>query len=823
MNISYKWLTDYLPQVKEMTPEQVADQLTAIGLEVGTVEQVDSIKGGLAGLVVGLVKSCTPHPNSDHLHVTTVDVGGSELLPIVCGAPNVAEGQYVIVATVGTTLYDEEGNPFVIKKSKLRGEASHGMICGEKEIGLGQDTSGIMVLKGTPTPGTPAAQLFGLESDYAIEVDITPNRIDGASHFGVARDLAAALSHRQGAAISAQLPEVPPIAIANPSSPHIQVSVEAPEEECPRYMGITLEGVTVAPSPEWMQERLKAIGLQPINNLVDISNYILHETGQPLHFFDADRTGEKVIIRHLAPETIFTALDGSEHKLDGSELMISDTAGHPLCMAGIYGGKDSGVTEQTVRLFIECATFGATVTRKAARKHGFSTDASFRFERGLSPLAPEYTLRRAVALVQELAGGTPVGKVVDCRQGTVESPRVALRFRRVADIVGCEIAPATIKRILESLDFEILSETAEAFELALPLYRTDVRREIDVIEELLRIYGYNEIPLSGYIRANLATPSSNDRDYHAEIKLSEQLVGAGYNEILCNSLTAERYYQGLEDYPTEQLARLLNPLSSELNVVRATLLFGGLEAIARNLHNKQTSVRFFEWGQTYRYRTEGEQVTDRYPEESWLALWNAGENGQDNWFTPSKKASFYELKADLENIFTRMGIAPSSLVTNEEPQDLFDKALVWRTRGGKLLARAGQVHSSIAKRHEIEIPVYYAEVDRTLLMKEGRKHRLEVSDINRMPVVKRDLALLVPEEVSFARIEQIATQTERKLLKRVLLFDVFTGGNVPAGKKSYAVRFWLQDASSTLTDKQIERTMQRLTEQLTKELGAELR
>lgn len=826
MNISYKWLTDYLPAVAEMTPQAVADALTAIGLETGSVERVDTIKGGLEGIVVGQVLTCTEHPNSDHLHCTTVSIGTDEPLKIVCGAPNVAAGQYVLVATIGTTLYSGDDS-FVIKKSKLRGEESFGMLCSEVELGLGDDNSGIKVLSDTPAPGTPAAQYFHIESDYCLEVDITPNRVDATSHFGVARDLAAYLT-RYGKSVQAKLPSVASIVTTESSHP-IEVEVEVAPDECPRYQGVTIEGVTNGESPEWLQHRLVAIGLRPINLLVDISNYILHECGQPLHFFDADQIeGGKLHVARLAKDTPFTTLDGVEHKLLGTELMICNGAHQPLCLAGIFGGLHSGVTETTTRLFIECANFNSTLVRKAARAHALNTDSSFRFERGLDPMATEYALMRAVAMVTELAGGKVVGPVVDIFNGAREQPTCFLTKAKLTEVAGAELSDETVLSILRSLDIIPTVTEERGWQLSLPVYRTDVRREIDVIEEILRIYGYNEIPLKGYIHANLSTRTDTDLDYHSEIVLSEQLVGAGYNEILSNSLSAERYYQGLETYPVERLVGLVNPLSRELGVLRQTLLFGGLEAISRNFKNKQSVCAFFEWGNCYERLPKGMEEKDglsAYSESSMLALWLAGTRSENSWLAPSHPVNVYMLKADVENIFRRMHIRIDRLHTSLGDNDLFTDYIEYRlgNEKGACLAWLGVVRPEITQLMEIDAPVYYAEIDRSLLMKAGRESELRAQDINKFPVVKRDLALLIDSATTFADIERVARRAETKLLGRIELFDVYTGKNLPAGKKSYAVSFYLQDPMGTLTDKQIEKSMLRIRQALEKELGATLR
>lgn len=831
MNISYKWLCDYLPEIADWNAQKVADALTSIGLETGSVEKVDSIRGGLEGLVVGRVETCVLHPNSDHLHCTTVNVGAEEPLKIVCGAPNVAEGQHVIVATIGTTLYNGDES-FVIKKSKLRGEESFGMICSEVEIGVGTDASGIMVLPDTAVVGMSAAQYFGLESDYCLEVDITPNRIDATSHFGVARDLAAYLTQHGRPAVAKLVP-TERIVTGQENKNSIAVSIEVAPEECPRYQGVTLEGLINGESPKWLRDRLETIGVRSINLLVDISNFVLHEVGQPLHFFDADKiAGQQIRVEKLPEGTLFTTLDGVERKLNGRELMICDASHNPLCMAGIFGGAGSGVTEATTRIFIESANFNSTSVRKAARSHALNTDSSFRFERGLDPEATSYALRRAVALLQELAGGHVVGEVIDCLQMPLEHPMCTLRRAKLFQTIGATISDEEVVRILRSLDICVSEEWPDGWLLSLPVYRTDVRREIDVIEEVLRIYGYNEIPLKGYIQANLATRSNVDKDYKTELLVSEQLVGSGYQEILSNSLTAEKYYTDLGTYPVDQLVHLLNPLSQELGVLRETLLFGGLEAVARNFNNRQQSCAFFEWGNCYRHRgVEHDRESFSaplapYSERAMLGLWLSGTRGGGNWLMPKEHPlEVYQLKADVENILTRLNIPLSGLNLELGSNDIFSDYIAYQTpkKNGKTLVWMGVLRTEIVRRFDIEVPVYYAEFDRSLLMDAGREHPLLAQEIIKYPVVKRDFALLLNNEITFAQVEVVARRAEQKLLRRVELFDVYAGKNLPAGKKSYAVSFYLQDADATLTDKQIDKSMQRIRMLLEKELGAELR
>lgn len=832
MNISYKALCRYLPEVSTIAPDVLCEILTSIGLEVAGMAEVESIRGGLKGIVVGKVLTCIPHPNSDHLHITTVDIG-EEILNIVCGAPNVAEGQKVLVATIGTTLYSGEDS-FVIKKSKLRGEPSFGMICSEKEIGVGEDTSGIMVLPEEVPIGTLASDYFHIHSDYCIEVDITPNRVDATSHYGVARDIAAYLSVR-GNIVKASLPLVGEISQGKGEG--ISVAVSLQPEEALRYSGVTLKGIKNQESPKELQEFLTAIGLHPINLIVDISNFVLHEVGQPIHIFDADKIkGGRLNVCKLSQGIPFTTLDGVERKLLGTEIMIADTAYQPLCMAGIFGGKEAEVTLDTTRVFIESAHFNSTLIRKAARKHGISTDSSFRFERGLDPQATIYALQRAVDLLLKY-GGEEVeieGKPYDYISKPFDEPRCTLSLTAMKNLVGEEIPLEKVKIILQSLDIIIEKEEGDTLSLLLPRYRTDVRRQADVIEEILRIYGYNEIASSGYITANLSTQSKQDKDYRSELLISEQLVGAGYSEILSNSLTATKYYEGLSSLAPNRLIHLKNPLSGELAVLRQTLLFGGLEALSRNERNRQPFSLFFEWGNVYRTSPKeietprafnaGREILKGFEEVPMLALWASGTLGEDSWCQKSTPLSVYRLKGDLENIFQRMGIMRDTLTPHLlEESDLFITELQYQTSEGITLCRMGEVLPSICKALDIERPIFFAEIRCDYLYDLGRKKSLEVGDINKYPIVTRDFALLIDENITFAELERVAKTAGGKILREVQLFDVYSGKNLPEGKISYALRFRLQDDKATLAEKQIEKVMKNIRTQLEERLGATIR
>ena len=820
MNISYNWLKDYLDF--DLQPDEVAAALTSIGLETGGVEEVQTIKGGLEGLVIGEVLTCEEHPNSDHLHITTVNVGGAEPLQIVCGAPNVAAGQKVVVAVNGTKLYDGD-ECFTIKRSKIRGVESNGMICAEDEIGIGTDHAGIIVLPADAVVGTPAKEYYNVKSDYVLEVDITPNRVDATSHFGVARDLAAFLK-QNGKPADLKRPSVDAFKIDD-ETPAIEVVVEN-TEACLRYSGITIKGVTVKESPEWLQNRLKVIGLRPINNVVDITNYILHGVGQPLHSFDADKVkGNKVVVRAAVEGEKFVTLDGVERTLTDRDLMICN-AEEPMCIAGVFGGLDSGVTEQTKNVFLESATFHPTWIRKTARRFGLNTDASFRYERGLDPNQTVEVMKRAALLIQEVAGGTITGAIQDIYPVPVAPYRVELTYDKVNTLIGKVIPVETVKSILESLEMKIVSETAEGLVIDVPVYRIDVQRDVDVIEDILRIYGYNNVEFSDNVKSNLSYQTPTDRSYKLQNLISEQLCGCGFNEILNNSLTRSAYYDNLSTYPVSHCVMLMNPLSADLNCMRQTLLFGGLESVEHNAKRKNGNIRFFEFGNCYDYnidhKKEGETLAE-FSEDYRLGLWVSGSRVDNNWAHPNEKSSVYELKAYVENILVRLGVNLQKVIFGNLANDIYSAGLSITTSSGRQLGTMGIVSPKICKELDIETDVYYAELSWTLLMKEIKKSKVTFSEISKFPAVKRDLALLLEKNVQFAEIEKIATESERKLLKDVALFDVYEGKNLPAGKKSYAVSFYLQDEGKTLNDKQIDAIMKKIQTNLEQKLGAQLR
>ena len=822
MNISYKWLKQYvnLP----LSAHEVADALTSIGLETGSVEEVESIRGGLKGIVIGKVLTCVEHPNSDHLHITTVDLGDGQATQIVCGAPNVAAGQTVVVATVGCTLYDGD-KEFNIKKSKIRGVESSGMICAEDEIGIGTSHDGIMVLpEGAAAPGTPAAEYFGIESDYVLEVDLTPNRIDAASHYGVARDLAAWMT-RHGYTPDLHRPGVDDFKVEKPEG-GIPVEVRN-SEACIRYCGVTIEGVKVAESPDWLKNRLLTIGLRPINNIVDITNYLLHATGQPLHCFDTTKIkGGKVVVDTAHAGYKFVTLDGVERTLTDADLMICN-ADEPMCIAGVFGGLDSGVTESATSVFLESACFHPTWVRKTARRQGLNTDASFRFERGVDPNGCMYVLKLAALMVKELAGGTVTGPMTDYYPTVVEPVKVELTYDYINGLIGKAIEPDTVVKILESLEMAVIDRTDTGLTVAVPTYRVDVTRPCDVVEDLLRIYGYNNVEISTTLHSSLSFKSREDEDNTLRNLVSEQMTARGFNEILNNSLTAEAYYTELKQYPADHCVKLLNPLSNDLNVMRQTLLFGGLESIAHNVNRKAPDLMMYEFGNVYFFNPAAESTAERpltpYSESARLAVWMTGSMSASNWARPALEATFFDLKAVVANIFSRLGISAQSLKFTRGESDIYSASLDIATRSGKHLGSMGIVSTSLLRRMDIKVPVVFAELHWHELVTLALKHTVSFTALPKTMPVKRDLALLVDNAVTFEQIQTIVAESERKLLRDVVLFDVYEGKNLPAGKKSYAISMTLQDYEKTLNDKAIDAVMNKIIKNLTTRLGAELR
>ena len=836
MNISYKWLKRYIDT--DLTPEKVAEALTSLGLEVGAVEQVETIKGGLRGLVVGQVVTCIDHPNSDHLHITTVNLGdGNEPVQIVCGAPNVAAGQKVIVATIGTKLYDGD-KEFTIKRSKMRGEESLGMICAEDEIGVGTSHDGIIVLPEDAVVGTPAAEYYGIEDDYLIEVDLTPNRIDGASHYGVARDLAAWMK-RHGMEVNLHKPSVEAFAIDRKDG-GIPVTVEN-TEACPRYAGLTVRGVKVQESPKWLKDLLLAVGQRPINKIVDITNYILLGTGQPMHCFDLSKVkGDRVVVRTAPAGTKFTTLDGVERTLTDRDLMICNGE-EPMCIGGVFGGLDSGVKETTTDVFLESAYFHPTWIRKTARRFGLNTDASFRFERGIDPNEVIYNLKLCAMLVKELAGGEICGDIVDVKAHDFPGFPVELHYDYVKRLIGKDIPHDVIRDIVTSLEMEITAEDDEKINLVVPTYRVDVRRPCDVVEDILRVYGYNNVEFTDAVHASLSNKTDVDfRDDMQEI-VSNQLTSVGYHEIMNNSLTVGAYYEGLTTYPADRCVKIMNPLSSDLNVMRQTLLFGGLESIARNINHKNANLRLYEFGNVYGHDSrfhQGNKALAPYSERTQMAMWMTGNNHNESWADKVRALTIYDLKADLENVFANMGIDISKLQLTQSQDDTVNPALTYSVNKHLLdnpkglvtndlknlvIAVMGVVDEDLAKKFDIDQPVYYAQINWNVACKLAMKKDIKYTDLPKTLPLRRDLALLVDTNVTYDDIRLVVEGTEKKLLKSMTLFDVYESKKLEAGKKSYAISMILQDDEKTLNDKQIDAIMNKIIKNLETQLGAKLR
>ncbi len=837
MNISYKWLKEYVDF--DMSAEEVGKALTSIGLEVEAVEEVQSIKGGLQGLVVGQVLTCEPHPNSDHMHITTVDEGDGHIEQIVCGAPNVAAGQKVIVAQLGCVLYDGDKS-FTIKKSKLRGVESNGMICAEDEIGVGASHDGIIVLPDDAVVGTPAAEYYGLESDYVIEVDITPNHSDACSHWGVARDFYAYLK-QNGYKTSLHRPSTDAFEVKN-NELKIGVDVVA-KEACPRYCAVSVRNCEVKESPKWLKERLTTIGLRPINNIVDITNYIMMAYGQPLHCFDADMIkGGKVVVKTMPEGTPFVTLDGEEHKLSERDLAICNTE-EPMCIAGVFGGKGSGTYETTKNVLFESAYFNPTWIRKSARRHGLQTDASFRFERGIDPAGQIYAIKQAAIMAHELAGGEVSMEIVDVKNDMLPQDAIIdVDYSYVNELIGKVIPTGMMQSILSDLGFEILSSSETGMQVKAPAFRVDVKHQCDVVEEILRVYGYNNVEIPLQVRSSLTTKGDLDKNNKLQNIIAEQLVGCGFNEILNNSLSKVAYYENGDTFKGDNCVKLLNPLSQDLGVMRQTLLFGGLECISRNTNRRMPDLKFFEYGNCYRFNPEKNQpkvdengetlkasaesskkILAAYSEDYHLGLWQTGKRVNGNWAHADEESTVYEMKAYVLNILKRLGVPFGALVFGAEKSDIFSVATTISQRGGKVIAKYGIVTKKVAKMFDIEAPVFYADINWTNLMALVKKVTVSYYDLSKFPAVSRDLALLVDEHVEFAQIEAAAYQSEKKLLKEVRLFDVYEGKNLEAGKKSYAVNFILQSEDKTLNDKAIEAIMNKIEQNVCKSTGAVVR
>ena len=827
MKISYNWLKDYVKT--SLSPEEIATILTSIGLEVDSFEKIETIRGGLEGVVVGEVLTCGKHPDADKLSATTVDLGNGEPVQIVCGAPNVAAGQKVLVATMGCTLYPvgaEEG--FAIKKSKIRGVESMGMICAEDELGLGTSHEGIMVLPASAVAGTPAKKQLKIEGDYLIEIGLTPNRADAASHYGVARDLAVYLkSNKQLVELS--LPSVDKFK-QDSSAREIQVEVKN-TEAAPRYMGVTMTGIKVGPSPEWLQNRLRAIGMNPRNNVVDITNYVLHETGQPLHAFDADKIeGGKIVVSTRDEGTKFITLDGEERKLSSQDLMIC-SATAPMCIGGVFGGMDSGVTEATTSIFIESAYFNPVWVRKTARRHGLNTDSSFRFERGIDPDMTPYALKRAALLVKELAGGEISSPVTDIYPVKVEPFRFEISLDRINRLIGKEIPAGTVKTILGALEVKIEKDNGEILSVAVPPYRVDVRREADLVEDILRIYGYNNVEIPEHVSSTLAYAPRPDKDRIVNV-VSDMLTANGFREIMSNSLTKAAYYEGLSAYPAERCVKILNPLSNDLNAMRQTLLFNAMEAVELNVNRRNADLKLYEFGNCYFYNAakaeEAKQAgstvnpLSAYREEKRLAMLVTGVDHAQSWNVKSEPATFFTLKSFTEKILKRFGLDPDEAVTEPLESDLYNEAVVYKIHG-KRVFEMGVVSKKIRSAFDVKQEVYFMEMNFDAFVNIARRNKVTAKELSKYPEVKRDLALLVDKAATFSQLRKIAFGAEKKLLKNVTLFDVYEGDKLPAGKKSYALGFVLEDTAQTMTDQAIDRVMNNLIREFERQAGAQVR
>ncbi|MGI9552508.1 MAG: phenylalanine--tRNA ligase subunit beta [Aurantibacter sp.] len=808
MKISYNWLKQFIPI--DFEADKTGEMLTNLGLEVGGIETYESVKGGLQGVVVGHVLSCGKHPNADRLKLTTVDVGLKKSLQIVCGAPNVAKGMKVAVATIGTTLYDEKGEPWKIKKGKIRGESSEGMICAEDELGLGTDHDGIIELDPALKPGTPCSEVFELENDQVFEIDLTPNRADAMSHLGVARDLKAGLEQLK---INKKLmtPSVGKFHV-DIRSRKLQVKVEN-NKLAPRYCGITLDNLTVQPSPDWLKNRLNAIGVGTKNNVVDITNYVLHELGQPLHAFDADRIYDKnIIVKTVEKGTKFMTLDGEEHILHEDDLMICD-AEKPMCIAGVFGGINTGVTDKTKSIFLESAYFDPVTIRKTAKRHGLNTDASFRFERGIDIENVEYALKRAALLIREIAGGDITSDIVDFYPKQFEDHQVFLSFDKIDKLVGAEIPRDTIKSILASLQIKVKSVTESGLGLAIPSFRVDVRREVDVIEEILRVYGYNNVESRQKLNASIAATSKFE-DHKLEQKIGDQLASQGFFEIMTNSLTSPEYVGLSNNLEDKASVTMLNPLSGDLSAMRQSMLFTGLEAISHNINRKKQNLKFFEFGKTYSNEKNGQN------ELRHLSLYLTGNQREDSWISATKTNDFFFLKTVVENVLVRLGVTSTDSEPTENDMVSEGLSLKWKK---KQLVSFGLVNKFVLKKFDIKQEVLFADFNWDNVSALAAKNEIAFSAIPKYPEVKRDFALLLDDDVPFKKIYDLGFHTEKKLIKNINLFDVYKGSKLPKGKKSYAVSFTLQNEKSTLTDKQIDKIMDKLRARYEKELGAELR
>lgn len=817
MTISFNWLKNYIST--NLTPEEISIILTDIGLEVESLEKIETIKGGLDGVMIGEVLTCEKHPDADKLSVTTVDYGEGPV-QIVCGAPNVRTGLKVVVATCGSTLYpspDAEG--FKIKKSKIRGVESNGMLCAEDEIGLGSSHDGIMELNADAKVGQKAKEYFGVEDDYVMEIGLTPNRVDASSHIGVARDLAAYFSSK-GSETCITLPSVENFA-QDEKGTEVVVEVEN-KEAAPRYMGVTISGIKVAPSPEWLQNALRAIGMNPKNNIVDITNYILHETGQPLHAFDAAKIeGSKIIVKCCEEGTPFTTLDDVERKLSAEDLMICSNE-RPMCIAGVFGGLDSGVTDSTTEIFIESAYFNPVNVRKTAKRHGISTDSSFRFERGCDPLMAPYALKRAALLVKELAGGKITSPITDILSGEFKPFEVKLSIDKTNRIIGKIIGEETIKNILKGLEINVKADNNGILDLEVPTYRVDVKRDVDVIEDILRIYGYNNVEVPQEVHSTLSYAPKPNRDKIIE-RISETLSSGGFTEIMSNSLTKASYYENSAENPLNRCVKIVNPLSQDLNVMRRTLLFNAMEALELNTNRRNGSVKFYEIGNCYFYNEAKKELGGLapYSEESHLSILISGQDVIGSWNEKSRTSDFFTLKAAIDKLLVRFGISPTEARQSSFESEYYREAVSVTVRGQKLL-KMGVLSKAVRNMFDIKTDVYYMEMNLDAFINIIKHYSLTVKELSRFPEVKRDLALLVDSKTTFSELREIAVKSEKKLLKNVSLFDVYEGNKLPEGKKSYALSFILEDTTQTLTDTIIDKCMNNIIFQYEKN-GAKIR
>jgi phenylalanyl-tRNA synthetase beta chain len=818
MKISYNWIKDYLKI--DLEPAKVAEILTAIGLEIEGMEEWVSLKGGLEGVVIGEVLTCKKHPDADKLSVTTVDIGGPQPLQIVCGAPNVAAGQKVSVATVGTVVF--KGNESMeIRKSKIRGELSEGMICAEDELGLGNSHNGIMVLDNNAKPGTPAASYFKIAKDYVFEIGLTPNRIDSGSHFGVARDLAAYLNLNTGMNQKAVLTSVSAFKPDNNNNPY-EVIIEN-TTDCPRYTGITISGVTIGESPEWLKNRLRAVGLNPINNVVDVTNFVQYEVGQPLHAFDADKIeGKKVIIKNLPEKSKFITLDNAERSLSSRDLMICNSK-EGMCIAGVFGGIKSGIIASTKNIFLESAYFNPVAIRKTSKRHGLKTDASFRFERGVDPNITTWALKRAIMLIKEIAGGKISSDIVDVYPNPIKNVQVDVNYSNINRLIGKKIEPQTIKKILSLLDIEITQDDGVNLKLVIPSYRVDVKQEADVIEDILRIYGYNNVEVSMHVNSTLSYPEKPNKEKIVNI-ISDLLSNNGFSEIMCNSLCPAAWYEQSDDFDKEQLVMLANPLSSDLNAMRQSLLFGGLNSVIWNINRQNLDLKLYEFGHCYFYHKSGESYPKvaNYIEKASLDLFISGNTGRQSWNSKTNPSDFFNIKSSVEMILSRLGVNPESLSSGETDKKYFAESSTYLVNN-KIVAEAGRISKNYLSKFDIGQDVYWGHIEWDPLLKLIKTHSITFHDLPKYPSVKRDLALLLDKGIKFGQIRDIAFRTEKNVLHDINLFDVYESDTLGKNKKSYAVSFILRDDLKTMTDKNIDKIMSNLIKAFENELNAQIR